>query len=444
MPEQHKILSLNAFDQAQAGHLCPDIRALIERRYRTIGSGSPLFYREPLHLVRGSGLWLYDAEGRRYLDAYNNVASVGHCHPHVAGAIARQAATLAINSRYLYDVLYDYTDKLLATMPADLSRVALTCSGSESSDLALRIARYHTGGAGIIVSAFAYHGNTTAVAEISPSSGSAVPVGLNVRTIPAPDLLRHPTKDLAARFAADMRAAIADLDRHGIRLAGFICDSIFSSDGVFTEPPGFLAEAVAVVREAGGLYIADEVQPGFGRSGAGMWGFQRHNVVPDIVVMGKPMGNDYPVAGVAVRAEVLQDFARDCGYFNTFGGNAVAAAAGLAVLEVIEAEGLLANAAQMGALLKSELTALKTRFPVIGDVRGAGLFVGVEFCEPDGLMPAPRVASRVVNGLRDRGVLIGAAGPYGNVLKIRPPLCIGEAEIAILVEAIGSVLAEEG
>lgn len=443
MDDKLGILDLNALDQSRLDHLDPATRGLVLRRHHTLGADSPLFYREPLHLVRGRGPWLYDSEDRAYLDCYNNVASVGHCHPHVVAAIARQAATLAVNSRYLYDILYTYAEKLLATMPSGLTRLAMTCTGSESVDLALRIARHHTQATGIIVSSHAYHGNTTAVAEISPSSGVAVPIGQHVRTVPAPDPYRKTDGDVGARFAADVGRAIADLQRHGIRFAGMIVDSVFSSDGIFTEPAGFLAEAVAVVRAAGGLYIADEVQPGFGRTGAAMWGFQRHGLSPDMVVMGKPMGNGYPVAGVVTKPEILQDFAKNCGYFNTFGGNPVAAAAAMAVLEVIEDEGLVANAAAAGARLLGGLSALKSRYPAIGDIRGAGLFVGVEFSRPGGTEPDRALTSRVVNGLRERGVLIGTAGPDGNILKIRPPLCIAADEVDLLVTRLAAVLDAE-
>ncbi len=443
MDDKLNILDLNALDQRHLEHLDPETRDLVLRRHHTLGADSPLFYREPLHLVRGRGPWLYDARDRAYLDCYNNVASVGHCHPHVVAAIAREAGTLAVNSRYLYDILYAYAEKLLATMPQTLTRLAMTCTGSESVDLALRITRHYTQASGIIVTSHAYHGNTTAVAEISPSSGLAVPIGQHVRTVPAPDSYLNPGGDVGARFAADVRAAIAQLQRHGIKFAGMIVDSVFSSDGIFTEPQGFLCEAVDAVRAAGGLYIADEVQPGFGRTGAAMWGFLRHGLSPDIVVMGKPMGNGYPVAGVVTRPEILQDFARNCGYFNTFGGNPVAAAAAMAVLEVIEGEGLVANAQAMGTRLLAGLETLKSRHACIGDVRGAGLFVGVEFSTPGGTEPDREITSRVVNGLRERGVLIGTAGPHGNVLKIRPPLCIAAEEVDLLVTRLGEVLDQE-
>ena len=443
MDDKLNILDLNALDQRHLEHLDPETAAIVRRRLQTLGADSPLFYKEPLHLVRGEGPWLYDTKDRAYLDCYNNVASVGHCHPHVVQAIARQAGTLAVNSRYLYDVLYAYAERLLATMPAPLSRLAMTCTGSESVDLALRIARHHTKATGIIVSNHAYHGNTTAVAEISPSSSLSVPIGLHVRTVAAPDPYHNPNADIGACFAADVRRAIAELQRHGIKFAGMIVDSVFSSDGIFTEPPGFLAEAVEAVRAAGGLYIADEVQPGFGRTGAAMWGFQRHGLSPDMVVMGKPMGNGYPVAGVVTRPDILQDFARHCGYFNTFGGNPVAAAAAMAVLDVIENEGLIANAREMGGRLITGLQALKSLYPRIGDIRGSGLFVGVEFSIPGTTAPDRDMTSRAVNGLKERGVLIGTAGPHGNVLKIRPPLCITAEQVDLLGGKLAEVLQEE-
>jgi 4-aminobutyrate aminotransferase-like enzyme len=434
MTETRNILSLNAFRDA-AGVGAPLKRAL-SRRLSVLGEASPLFYDEPLHLSHAEGVWLYDHDGRAYLDAYNNVPSVGHCHPHVVSAISRQAGTLATNTRYLYDILTDYAEALLASFPAGLSQIVFTCTGSESVDLSLRVARRSTGGQGIVVTDTAYHGNTTAVAAISPSSGASVPIGVDVRTVAPPDRREGP--DVGARFAARIEAAIADLRRHGIGFAAFIADSVFSSDGVFVDPPGMLAETQAVVRAAGGCYIADEVQPGFGRTGDAMWGFARHGLAPDMVVLGKPMGNGMPVAGLVARPEVIRDFARESGYFNTFGGNPVAAAAGLAVLQVIEREGLMENARVVGAYLRDGFAGLADRIPVITDVRGAGLYLGIELAR-DG-HPASDIAASVVGGMRRHGVLIGLAGAHANVLKIRPPLCFSRENADQLLRAAEDVL----
>ena len=436
-----QILALNAFREAVPGTLDEETAALVERRRKTFGAASVLFYREPLKMVRADGAYLYASDGRRYLDFYNNVPSVGHSHPKVVEAVSRQLAEINIHSRYLHETVHHYAEKLLATFPSALSNIVFTCTGSESNDLALRIARKASGGTGFIVTETAYHGNTAAVTEISPSSYKTGAPPPHVRMVPAPDPRRFPGKP-GVGFAKAVRDAIAAMEADGIRLAGLIADTIFSSDGVFADPPGFLAQAVKAVRKAGGLFIADEVQPGFGRTGSGMWGFARHGVRPDIVTMGKPMGNGYPVAGLVTRPELLTAFAEDFGYFNTFAASPAAAAAGLAVIEIIEAEGLIENASVIGAYLGGHLLELSTRYPVISAVRGAGLYLGVEFSRGgDVNAPDPDLAVAMINGLRERGILIGAAGRFGNVLKIRPPLCVTKAHADELVGRMEDVLA---
>jgi 4-aminobutyrate aminotransferase-like enzyme len=401
-----------------------------------------LFYARPLNLVRGEGVWLIGADGTRYLDAYNNVASVGHCHPRVVAAVSRQMATLNTHSRYLSEIVYTYAERLLATLPRELSNIVLTCTGSESVDLALRIARAVTGGTGLIVTANAYHGNTRSATEISPSSASAEPPNPHVFLVPAPDTYRTMSKDVGPRFAANVRKAIAAMKRKKIRFAGLIADSIFSSDGIYSGEPGFMAEAIASVRKEGGMFIADEVQPGFARTGETMWGFERHGLVPDMVVMGKPMGNGYPIGGVAVKPNLLEAFGATSGYFNTFGGNPVAAAAGLAVLETIEAETLQQNALEIGAYLLAELDGVAQRFSQVGDLRGKGLYIGVELVrDRKSKKPDREAATRIVDMLRDRNVLVGIAGPHGNVLKIRPPLCFERDHADLLVKALSDSLA---
>jgi 4-aminobutyrate aminotransferase-like enzyme len=422
--------------------LAPSTQALVERRARVLGPAYRLFYDTPLHPVRGEGVWLYDADGKRYLDAYNNVASVGHCHPHVVEAIARQAAVLNTHTRYLHEGVLDYAERLLATMPAELGHAMFTCTGSEANDLAMRIARAHTKAEGLIVTRFAYHGVTASIAEASPSLGKFVQLGDAVRTVPAPDSYRIALGELGREFANGVREAIADLKAHGMRPAALMVDTVFSSDGIFTDPPGFMAEAVDAVREAGGLFIADEVQPGLGRTGDAFWGFQRHGVVPDIVTMGKPLGSGHPLAGLAVRPEVLAAFGRECRYFNTFGGNPVSMAAGMAVLDVIEREGLMANAQRVGSYLRARIVKLAERHALIGDVRGAGFFVGVELVtDRRARTPATAETARIVNRLRERQVLLSATGEYANTLKIRPPLVFTEAHADLLVETLGQVLA---
>jgi 4-aminobutyrate aminotransferase-like enzyme len=442
MANTKQILALNRFDARHAEGLDAKLGSLIARRQATFGASSVLVYERPIRMVRAEGVWMFDADGRRYLDVYNNVASVGHCHPRVVEAIAKQAATLNTNTRYLYDNIHDYAERLLATFPAPLSNVVFTCTGSESNDFALRLTKSLTGGTGFVVTETAYHGNTEAVTEVSPSSLKTHSVPPHVRTVPAPDQYRHPTNDVGARFAEDVAEAIADLERNGVKFAGLLVDSIFSSDGIYADPAGFLKQAVDVVHKAGGLFISDEVQPGFGRTGTAMWGFQRHGVEPDIVTMGKPMGNGFPMGGVVTRPEILESLCETTGYFNTFGGNPVAAAAGLAVLDVIEDEGLIENAKEIGGYFRLGLQALASRCPAIGDVRSAGLFIGIEFSLPGTTEPDPATASYVINALKERGVLIGAAGAYGDVLKVRPPLCIARDNADFFLEMLEAVLSE--
>jgi len=414
-------------------------RDMIARRSRLLGPAYRLFYDQPVQFVRGEGVWLYDTAGHRYLDAYNNVASVGHCHPHVVQAIARQAAVLNTHTRYLHETVLDFAEKLLATFPHQIGHVMFTCTGSEANDLALRVARTCTGGTGFIVTANAYHGVTSALAELSPALGLPLPEGSHVRLVPAPGSASNADEN----FAGHVSDALADMKKSGIRPAALLVDTIFSSDGVFADPPGFLRPAVEAVRAEGALFIADEVQPGFGRCSGGMWGFARHGLVPDLVTMGKPMGNGHPVAGMAARPELLAEFGRRSRYFNTFGGNPVSAAAGIAVLDVIEAEGLIQNAQRTGDYLTRLLMELQARHTLIAEVRGAGLFVGVELRHggPTGA-PAAAKAARIVNLLRERHVLISSAGPHANVLKIRPPLVFGAKHAEMLVETLDQALAD--
>ncbi len=433
---------LNAFDPAAAAALPPAERAMIERRQRLLGPAYRLFYDQPLHIVRGEGVWLYGPDGERYLDAYNNVASVGHSHPRVVQAIAAQAATLNTHTRYLHEGVLDYAERLLATFPAPLSQVIFTCTGSEANDLALRVARTHTGGTGVIVTQLAYHGVTAAVSAVSPSLGQSVPLGLDTRAVAAPDTYRHDPATLGTWFAAQVQGAIDDMVRHGIRPAALLVDTIFSSDGVYADPAGFLAPAVAAIRAAGGVFIADEVQAGFARTGSAMWGFQRHGLEPDIVTMGKPMGNGHPVAAMVARPDVLERFGRQSRYFNTFGGNPVSCAAAMAVLDVIQDEGLQANAARTGEYLRQGLRKLADRHDWIGDVRGDGLFIGVELVtDRAARTPAKEATHRFVNLMREQRVLLSATGLHGNVLKLRPQLPFGIEHADILLDTADQVLA---
>jgi 4-aminobutyrate aminotransferase-like enzyme len=434
---------VNAFDPT-AGCVEPaQTRALLERRDRVLGSGYRLFYHQPVHLVRGDGVWLYDPEGNAYLDAYNNVACVGHSNAQVVGAMAEQAARLNTHTRYLTDGIVDYAEQLLAYFPQPLSQVMFTCTGSEANDLAYRMAREFTQGEGFIVTENAYHGVTSAVSGMSPSLGRGV--APFVRTVPAPSSYRSPGVDVAQVFASDVRAAAADLRAHGIRPAALLLDTIFSSDGILPDPAGMLQGAVEAIRAAGGLFLADEVQAGFGRLGQGMWGFGRHEVVPDIVTLGKPMGNGFPLAGVVARPDIAAVFGAETRYFNTFGGNPVACAAGMAVLDVIEERGLVDQAAAVGTHLLDGLRQLADRYEVIGDVRGAGLFIGVELVRGRASRaPAPDVAQGVVDGLRERRVLASSSGAAGNTLKIRPPLVFAREHADLLLDTLEQVLETMG
>ncbi len=433
---------INAYDTSRSTALDPDDKVLIDRRAKALGPAYRLFYEKPLHIQRGEGVWLWDKDGRKYLDAYNNVASVGHCHPHVVQAITAQLGVLNTHTRYLHEGVVAYAERLLATMPDALGHAMFTCTGSEANDIALRIARSYTGRQGVIITRLAYHGLTEAVAELSPSLGDFTPRGPRIRLIDAPDSLRIPAADQGAKLAADLARAIAQMRADGIEPAAFIVDTIFSSDGLHPDPAGFLQPAVDLIRAEGGLFIADEVQAGFARTGETFWGFQRHGLVPDIVTMGKPMGNGFPVAGAAMRPELVKEFGEKGRYFNTFGGNPVAAAAGMAVLDVIEGEGLQDHALKMGAVLKEGLENIAAKHPVIGDVRGTGLFWAVEcVTSRETNQPDPACASFVVNHLRNNGVLISATGPGANILKIRPPLVLQEEEAQFFVDAVAAAFA---
>lgn len=405
----------------------PATESLIAARDRILGPAYRLFYERPVHLVRGEGTRLYDADGACYLDAYNNVASVGHCHPHVVEAVSRQLATLNTHTRYLHGGIVDYSQRLLDTMPEQIDQVMYACTGSEVNDLALRVAEMRTGAKGVIVTSDAYHGNTAAVTAISPSLGGATVLGDHVRTIAPPDSFRTPSGELAARFTADVVAAIEDLQASGTGFSALIVDTIFSSDGIYPDP-SVLAPAVAAVHRAGGVFIADEVQPGFARTGDDVWGFTRHGVVPDLVTMGKPMGNGMPIAAMAARSDVLEPFARGVPYFNTFGGNPVTVAAAAAVLDVIEDEKLMRNASEVGTELRTELAGLAAEHPRVGDIRGTGLYVGVELVTESGA-PDRAGAKALVNAMRERRVLISVCGRDGNVLKIRPPLVFSNSDV---------------
>ena len=398
----------------------------------------PLFYEDPVHITRAEGVWLYDHEGRAYLDAYNNVPSVGHCHPRVVDAVARQAAQLNTHTRYLSEVVYAYAERLLATFrgavqPA-LHQQRHRKRGPGPAHGALSHGRRRLHRDALRLSR-PFHRRGRDHARLRPRRAAGRPCAHGARAPPG-----RSGEDVSQSFAAGIEQAIADLRRHGIRFAGAIFDSIFSSDGLYADPPGFLRAAAETVRRHGGVYIADEVQPGFGRTGAGMWGFSRHGITPDLVVMGKPMGNGMPIAAVVARPELMASFSERSGYFNTFGGNTVCCAAASAVLDVLRDERLIERSAQVGQYLKDCFERLQRADARIGDVRGAGLYLGVEIVDQAGA-PDTREALRLVNGLRQRRILVSTCAAAGNVLKIRPPLPFSTEHCDLLLDAAGQLLA---
>lgn len=407
------------------------------RRARLMGPNVPTFYRQPVHIVRGQGAWLWDAAGKRYLDCYNNVAHVGHCHPKVVEAIARQAAVLNTHTRYHHDLVLDYIERLTETLGHGISQAIMVCTGSEANDLALRMAQAVTGRTGIIATDNTYHGNTAAVSQLStrrPPIGGRAP---HVRLVPSPETLAplggHAGAQPAA-FAAHVARAIAELEAAGFGFSALMLCPVFANEGLPVVGPGFLDPTVAVVRRAGGVILCDEVQPGFGRVGSHFWGHDWLGFAPDVVTVGKPMGNGHPVAACLARPEVMAAFRDAFGYFNTFGGNPVSAAACLATLDVIEEEGLQARGAQTSAYLLERLAAL--RHGRIANVRGVGMFFGVEFGDEG----AGEFAADLVEDLVQRGFLLNRIGRGGATLKIRPPMVFGCAEADLLADALQTAL----
>lgn len=417
---------------------------MIERRRNLLGSAYRLFYDEPVHIVRGEGVWLYDADGKRYLDMYNNVPHVGHCHPHVVAAITKQLGILNTHTRYLHENVIELAERLTGKFPAGLDNVMFSCTGSEANELALRIARHVTGAIGIIVTNSAYHGNSQATFEISPSDIAASEIPKYVAMVPEPDAYRGEFRGDAAgeKYAGYVQCAVDELRQRGIKPAAFVIDTIMSSGGVVAPPRGYLKKAAEIIRNAGGLFIADEVQPGFGRTGKHFWGYEADGLVPDIVTLGKPMGNGHPLAAIVSRREIIDEFSSIGSYFNTFGGNPVSCAAGLAVLDVIEQEALQANARIVGEYLTSGLRALAEKHTAIGDIRGTGLFIAVELIkDKESREPATAFTADVVNGLKDRGVLTGSIGPDANILKLRPPMVFSREDADYMLGNLDDALA---
>lgn len=419
---------------------------LIARRALRFGPNLPTFYDDPVHIVRGEGVHLWDASGRRYVDCYNNVAHVGHCHPHVVEAIATQAATLNTHSRYLHEGILDYADRLVRYFDHDLTQVLFTCTGSEANDVALRMAQAVTGKTGFIATDNTYHGNTTAVSHLSTRRP---PIGGwpdHIRRVPAPDSLAPLGGSLDAQpqeFAASVARAIAELEAAGHGFAGLMLCPVFANEGLPEVAKGFLDPTVEVVRKAGGLILCDEVQPGFGRVGEAFWGHTQLGFAPDVVTLGKPMANGHPVAAAITRPDIMAAFRNAFGYFNTFAGNPVSMAAASATLDVIERDTLVVHGAQIGAKMLTELRRLS--HPMIADIRGTGMFFAVEFARDQ--TPAGDFCGKVVEGMRQRGVLLGRVGRAQHILKLRPPMPFGAAQIDDVMEALHDTLdslGEEG
>ncbi len=391
--------------------------------------GLELSYAEPVHLVGGRGVFLEAADGRRYLDAYNNVPVLGHSHPAVVDAVCSQLATLNTNSRYLQEAPVELAERLLATLPARLDRVLLVNSGSEANDLAWRIARHATGASGGIATSWAYHGVTEATFAFSPESWGDNPPPPHMRLVEPP-----PAAPAAVASAVESLAAAG----HGV--AAILVDGVFTSDGIRGPAHGWTAEAAGIVHAAGGLYVADEVQAGHGRTGDDLWSFVAGEVPADLVTLGKPMGNGYPVAAVCGPAELVDPFIADTDYFSTFGGGTAACAAAIAVLRTIQEEHVVEHVAATGARLLAALRGVTAEDPSVGDVRGWGLAVALDLVDPTTGRPDPDRTGRVVEGMRDRGVLIGRTGREGATLKIRPPLVFGDDHADLLIDALTGAL----
>jgi len=421
---------------------------ILDARRKSLGGSLSVSYRKPLKLVRGFMQYLYDDEGRRYLDAVNNVPHVGHSNPQVVAAVQRQAAVLNTNTRYLHENIVRYAERLCSTLPKPLRVCIFVNSGSEANDLALRMARAHTRRKDIVVVDGAYHGNLTSLIEISPykfdgPGGSGSPSF--VHKVPMPDtyrgLYRSGDSDPGVTYAAHVREAIRSSPDG---TAAFICESVLSCGGQIVLPRGYLKEAYGHLHVAGAVCIADEVQVGFGRLGAHFWGFETQGVVPDIVTLGKPIGNGHPLGAVVTTPEIAASFANGMEYFNTYGGNPVSCAAGLAVLGVIEEKGLQAHALHVGDRLKAGLRELMAQHPLIGDVRGLGLFLGIELVrDRRTLEPAAKEAAYLIERMKDYGILVSTDGPLHNVIKIKPPLVFSESDSHYFLRTLDKILAED-
>jgi 4-aminobutyrate aminotransferase-like enzyme len=416
---------------------------LLARRNRVFGRGAPLFYSEPLQIVRGDGAFLFDAQGRRYVDLYNNVPCVGHANPRVAEAVARAQRTLNVHSRYLHEDIVRLAERYTALHGEAIENVVFSCSGTEANEIAIQIARIATGKRGILCCAGAYHGNSTLVSQLTEVDPDKPRTG-DVRSFPLPDPYRLPAAAGAAPAAEyylrRAEAAIQALEQDAGGVAAMLVCPILANEGTPNMPVGFLAQLAERVRRAGGLVIADEVQAGYGRTGR-WWGYSVAGIRPDVVVTGKPMGNGVPLAATASRADLMQGFRDRSRYFNTCASSPLQAAAGLAVLEEIESRGLVEHVGKLGAFLSSELRARAGRRPWLGEVRGPGLFINIEIIK-DGSSraPDPALAARIVDELVKEGFLTGTNGALGNQVKIRPPLVLEEPEARAFLAAFDRVM----
>ncbi|MFC0202037.1 aspartate aminotransferase family protein [Paracoccus rhizosphaerae] len=410
---------------------------LLARRKRLMGPNVPTFYTNPVHIVRGEGVWLWGADGTRYLDCYNNVPHVGHCHPHVVQAIATQAATLNTHTRYLHDLVLDYIEQLTASLGHGLTQAVMVCTGSEANDIALRIAQAATGKTGIIATDNTYHGNTAAVSVLSTRRPPVGGYPDHVRLVPAPDMLRPVGGRLEGQsqaFAANVARAIHELEQSGHGFSGMMICPIFANEGIPAVGPGFFEPTTRAVKEAGGLLLVDEVQPGFGRMGSHFWGHEWLGIAPDVVTVGKPMANGHPVAATVARPGIMAAFRNAFGYFNTFGGNPVSAAACLATLHVIRSEGLQQHAAEVSRHVHERLHSL--RHPLLAEVRAAGLFFAIEFVLDADMTPASAFTESLVERMVARGFLLNRIGRHGNALKIRPPMPFSVENADMLLDAL--------
>lgn len=423
-----------------------DTNTLMERRNRLFGKGAALFYESPVHIVRGNGVHLYDTDGREYIDMYNNVPCVGHAHPHVVEAMSRQAGTLNVHSRYLHTGILDYAERLLSHHHAGIESIVFACSGTEANEVAMMMARLATDGRGIICTDAAYHGNSAEVRKLSRVRGTNLQ-GSEIRSIPFPQKYRPIVEglgdaDLTEQYLSKLQDAIDGFKEDDIPFAGMLVCPIFANEGLPDVPGGFMPRAARMVRDAGGLVIADEVQAGMCRVGT-WWGYEKMDFQPDIVTMGKPLGNGYPLSAAAASRDLVENFRRNTRYFNTFASSPLQAAVGQAVLDVIEQDRLWENATKIGDYLRDRLGSITTGCEHAGDIRGHGLFTGIEWVtDRSARAPDMAGAAKVANLLKEKGFLLSNAGAQGNVVKIRPPLVFSREHADSFLPAFEATLRE--